>query len=96
MKRVEPQSIRQIIDRVLSTSGSRQEMLEHRASYLWSEIVGPGINRNTSRRYVTNGVLHVYITSAAMKSEIEHSKSRIIDAINSALDAPVLTSIAVH
>ncbi len=47
MKRVEPQSIRQIIDRVLSTSGSRQELLEHRASYLWSEIVGPGINRHT-------------------------------------------------
>lgn len=71
-------------------------MLEHRASYLWSEIVGPGINRNTSRRYVANGVLHVYITSAAMKSEIEYSKSRIIAAINSAIGTQVLTSITVH
>ena len=96
MKRVEPMSIRQIIDKVLDTSASREAVMEHRASYLWPEIVGQGINRVTARRYVSKGVLHVYITSASIKSEVEFSKHRIIKAINTALGAEVLRNLSVH
>jgi len=96
MERVEPMSIRQIIDKVIDASGARGAVLEHRAAYMWPDIVGQGINRVTTRRYVSKGVLHVYITSASMKSEIEFSKHRIIEAINSALGENVLTGMVVH
>ena len=43
MKRTDPMSIRQIIDMVVDRSGTKSEMLEHRASYLWPDIVGPGV-----------------------------------------------------
>ena len=45
MKRTDPMSLRQIIDMVVDRSSSKTEMLEHRASYLWPEIVGQGVNR---------------------------------------------------
>lgn len=96
MQRTEPQTIRQIIDMVLDRQAGRSEVLEHRASYMWSQIVGPGINRHTTRRYVSHGVLHVYIDSAALKSELEFQKTHIIAAINSALGADVLRSMAIH
>lgn len=89
-------SIRQIIDMVVDRSLSKSEMLEHRAAYLWPDIVGQGINRHTSRRYVAKGVLHVYLDSAPMKTEIEFQKTAIVAAINQALGTEVLTNLVIH
>lgn len=96
MKRTDPQTIRQIIDMVLDSSAGKSEMLGHRASYMWPQIVGQGVNRHTTRRYVARGVLHVYIDSAPLKTELEFQKTQIIQAINSALGQEVLKSIAIH
>ena len=96
MKRTEPQRIRQIIDKVIDSSAARSDFLEHRAASLWPEIVGQGINRQTLRRYVSKGVLHVYIASAPMKGELEFFKSKIIESINSALGTEVVTAIVIH
>lgn len=96
MKRTDPMSIRQIIDMVIDRSASKNDMLEHRASSLWSDVVGPGVNRHTLRRYVAKGVLHVYIDSAPLKTELEFRKSPIIEAINSSLGRQVLKSLIIH
>lgn len=96
MKRTDPQSIRQIIDMVLDRQTDKTDLLAHRASYMWSHIVGPGINRHTTRRYVKDAILHVYLDSAPLKSELEFQKTHIVDAINRALGQPVLKSMAIH
>ena len=96
MKRTDPMSLRQVIDMVVDRSSSKTEMLEHRASYLWPEIVGQGVNRYTSRRYVSRGLLHVYIDSAPLKTELEFRKSAIVEAINSALGTDMLKGIIIH
>lgn len=96
MKRTDPMSIRQIIDMAIDRSSSKTEMLEHKASYMWPEIVGQGINRHTMRRYVAKGILHVYIDSAPLKTELEFRKTAIITAINDALGCETLTGLAIH
>jgi len=96
MKRTDPMSIRQIIDHVMDTSTTRGEFLEHKASALWPDIVGQGINRHTIRRYVSKGVLHVYMDSGPVKNEIEFHKEKIMLAINDAVGSGVLTSIVIH
>lgn len=96
MKRTDPESIRQIVDRVLDAQVGRTAMLEHRASYLWPNIVGSGVNAHTTRRYVKSGELHVYIDSAPLKTELEFQKSRIAEAINNAIGADVLKKIVIH
>lgn len=96
MKRTDPMSIRQIIDQVMDHSARKNDMLEHRASYLWPDIVGQGINRLTTRRYVSRGALHVFISSAAVKGELEFQKSAIVTAINKALGQEVLHSLIIH
>lgn len=89
-------SIRQIIDKVIDASAMKNDMLEHRASALWPDIVGPGINRQTLRRYVSKGVLHAYIASAPMKAELEFAREAIKKRINEALGSEVLTDIKFH
>lgn len=67
MKRTEPISIRQLIDRVMLDGDTRETVMQQRASYMWTEVVGAGVNRYTFRRYVEKGVLHVYHLGGAEK-----------------------------
>lgn len=96
MKRTEPISIKQLIDKVMLESDTREAMMQQRASYLWTEVVGTGVNRFTFRRYVDKGVLHVYITSASLKNDLGFLKQNILKEINSRLGAEVLSDIVIH
>lgn len=97
MKRIEPELVGKIIDRVMLEGDNSAEALRQRACYLWPEIVGPGVNRYTSRRYVDQqGVMHVYITSAPLKNELSYCRTRLAEAINGALGRQVVSSVEIH
>lgn len=96
MKRTDPQTIRQIIDQVMDASARKDSFLEMRASYLWPDIVGPGVNRFTTRRYVREGVLHVYLSSGPLKSELGFRREQIRTAINDILGSEVIRDIRFH
>lgn len=96
MKRTEPISVKQLIDKVMMEGETRDTVMQQRASYLWTEVVGAGVNRYTFRRYIDKGVLHVYITSAALKNDLGFMRHNIIREINSRLGAEVLTDIVIH
>ena len=96
MKRTDPISIKQLIDKVMLESDTREAMMQQRASYLWTEVVGAGVNRFTFRRYVDKGVLHVYITSASLKNDLGLLRQNILKEINGRLGAEVLSDIVIH
>ena len=96
MKRTEPKQIGQIIADALAQEGLTSVMAEQKACFLWPEIVGPGVNRYTTRRYVERGVMHVYITSAVLKNELSYIRTRLVEQINRAVGSDVITSIIFH
>lgn len=96
MKRSDPQSIKELIDRVLDDDSVRDAARAQRVCYLWPEIVGPGINRYTTRRYVADGILHVYLSSGPLKNELQFHRSRLVDLLNQAVGAEVITDIHIH
>lgn len=97
MKWTDPQLIKTLIDNVMmDTPESRRTVLEQRACYLWPEIVGPGVNRYTLRRYVDHGILHVYLTSAPLKNELSFMRQRLVTRINEALGEEIITDLRIH
>lgn len=97
MKRTDPQSIRQIIEQYLRADGLEEKVLHQRASYVWPEVVGPGINRYTVRRFVADdGVMHVFLTSASLKNELSFHRTRLVEAINAAVGRQAITDIVIH
>ena len=96
MKRTEPKQIGQIIADALAQEGLTGVMAEQKACFLWPEIVGPGVNRYTTRRYVERGVMHVYIPSAVLKNELSYIRTRLVEQINRAVGSDVITSIIFH
>lgn len=96
MKRSEPKILGDIIRESLRRDGIENRFDEQRAAYMWGDVVGPGVNRYTTRRFVESGVLHVYLSSASLKQELSFMKAEIIAAINKAVGSDTVKSLQLH
>lgn len=96
MKRTEAKCIKDIIDAAINDSGIASTFDEQKLCYLWPEVMGQSINRYTTRRYVENGVLHVYLSSAALKNELQFHRTRLVEELNKAAGRNVITNIIFH
>ena len=93
MKRTEAKNIGQIINDLLKKENLDVALDEHRASALWPQIMGDGINRYTIKRYVKDGIMTVHLSSAALKSELMLNRDTIIKRINEALGRDIIREI---
>lgn len=93
MKRTEAKSIAEIIGDFMQQEDIEATMLEHKALHLWQEVVGPGVNRMTTERYVENGVITVKINSAVLRNELMLSRSSIIAQLNKLVGKDVIREI---
>ena len=57
MKRTEPLLFSEIFNRVVEQSGHADTYAEQRACFVWPEVVGQGVNRYTTHRYVDHGTM---------------------------------------
>lgn len=96
MKRTEPLLFSEIFNRVVEQSGHADTYAEQRACFVWPEVVGQGVNRYTTHRYVDHGVMHVYITSASLKNELSFHRATLVEQINRRVGRNVITSITIH
>ena len=93
MKRTEAQTIGQIVEHFMQQERLDTRLDELRASTLWPQVVGQGINRYTASRSVAGGVMTVHITSAPLRNELMLMRSNIIQRINDALGRDVIHEI---
>ena len=93
MKRTEAKNIGQIIDDLLKRENLDVALDEHRASAMWPQIVGDGINRYTIKRYVNNGIMTVHLSSASLSNELMLNRASIIQRINEALGREIIHEI---
>ena len=96
MKRSEAESIGDILRTFIETPDSREQLNRQKVSYFWSRVVGPEVNRHTTRRYVEDRVLHVYIDSAAIKSEMAFAANSLIKVLNNEVGVSVIDKIIFH
>ncbi|MGN1246477.1 MAG: DUF721 domain-containing protein [Muribaculaceae bacterium] len=93
MKRIEAETVGEIINRLLKAENLEEKFDEQRVVALWPEIVGQGINRYTVNRYVRDGVLCVTISSAPLRNELMLNRSRLVDRINDFIGKRVIREV---
>jgi hypothetical protein len=96
MKKREPEQIGDIIKRAIEQSGNQTIYNEQRLCYMWPDVVGPTINRYTTRRWVEHGTMHVVITSAPLKNELSFHKTALIEQLNKAAGVNVINNLVIH
>ncbi|MGM9846829.1 MAG: DUF721 domain-containing protein [Muribaculaceae bacterium] len=96
MKRVEPELIGKILEKAFQECDDNDNFLRQRAAFYWIEVVGPGVNRYTLKRYVQGDTLHVYLTSASLKNELSFQRSAIVKRLNELVGKDVIKDIILH
>lgn len=93
MKRTQAKSIGDIIEGFMKEEKLDTQLDEYRASALWPQVVGPGINRYTVSRDVRNGVMYVRLSSAVLRNELMMGRSSLIKRINELLGRETIHEI---
>jgi Protein of unknown function (DUF721). len=96
MKRTYPRQIGEIINDALDRAGLTEKLDDRRICALWPEVVGQGINRYTIKRFVDHGVMHVYLSSAALKNELSFNRAALVRALNDVVGKEVIHDILFH
>lgn len=93
MKRTDPESIGKIIENFMQEEQLDTQMYEYRASALWPQVVGPGVNRYTISRDVRQGVMYVKLSSSVLRQELMMGRSLLVKRINEMVGRDVIRDI---
>lgn len=96
MKKTEAVSLGDILKLYIEMDGNGDEFDRRKIEFVWSEVVGPVINRATTRRHVEGDTLHVYISSAPLKSELAFMAEPLVKALNNAVGKEVINKVVIH
>lgn len=93
MKRVEPESIGDVLRQTLEQQGMTERLYEVKAISLWPAVVGEEIASLTSRPSVANGVMTVHVGTAPLRQELNMNRSGLIRILNDMLGREVITQL---
>lgn len=96
MKKTEPIPVGEIIRQAIASTGHADAFERHRVCALWIDVVGPSINRMTTRRWVDGKTLHVCIASPSLRNDLSFMQRTIIDNLNRAAGANLIERIIFH
>jgi hypothetical protein len=74
----------------------RRRIMVIRAQRAWGEVLGIGIMRYTRNVYIRDGVMHVSLTSAALRNELSLGRDKLLRSINDYVGEDVITSIIIR
>lgn len=93
MKRLEPESIGDVLRRAIEQQGMSERLYETRAASLWPSAVGADIASQTSKASVWQGVMTVYVRNASLRHDLHMGRSSLIKLINEALGREIIKEI---
>jgi predicted nucleic acid-binding Zn ribbon protein len=74
----------------------RQKILEVRIKRAWGEMLGPMIVKSTRSLYVKNRVLHVSVTSSALRNELMINRKRLLKSLNEYVKSEAIVDIVIR
>lgn len=104
MRRTKAQPIDELLGGVLRELGLESPLMEYRLVQSWPEAVrqvyGDGIGSRiaaaTTDVRINNQTLHVNLTSPALRQQIRMNALPLVEALNAAAGARLITDLALH
>ena len=85
MQRKKMQSIGEALADFLRESGLEKPIMERRIIELWPQLMGESVARLTRDVEVTDGVLYVRLSSAALRSQLFEIRFELVKKLNDAV-----------
>lgn len=96
MKSSETMSVGEIIDVFFKHGGNEDAFKYHKIASLWPQVAGATLADATLRCYASDHALHVYISSAPVKSELKFVADALVRRLNEAAGDDIINRIIIH
>ncbi len=95
MKRNQAKPIGEMIRKVMREQGLESPLNEYRLIQAWKEVLGP-IASYTTNLYIKNQILHVHLSSPALRQDLMMGRERLVKNLNQYVGAQVIVNIIFH
>ena len=85
--------LKEIISELIGHYRLESKLNELKVAGSWEQVVGSMIKRHTLELKVRNSKLFVKLDSPALKNELSFSRQKLVDQLNKAVGAQVITEI---
>jgi len=86
-------SVAEALPRALRSLGIARRTREAQALWLWPQLVGPALARETSAQVLRGGTLWVTASSTPLAHQLHLERRGLIDRLNEMIGAPVVREI---
>jgi hypothetical protein len=81
------------IDKLLNTYNLENKYLQTLITTKWEHFMGPSVATRTEKIYFKGKTMHVVLTSAPLKHQLNLSKSKIIALINDEMNQSLIDDV---
>ena len=74
----------------------KSKLDESRIRELWATVMGKPIAKYTTKVSLSKSKLYVQVNSAALKTELNYSREKIIEVLNKELDEAVIKDVIIY
>lgn len=93
MRRIDPVSLREVLESAITQAGMDGRLAERRAVAAWARVVGDGLAQLTAAADVRGGVLTVVARDAALRQELTMMRSALVAALNKEAGSEAVSDI---
>ena len=93
MRRSNVENINELVSQLLKDLHIDHKLKEVRLINSWNEVLGNNVARATSKLFIKNRVLFVYLKSPVVRNELMMLKSTIIKSLNERVGEKIIDDI---
>jgi len=93
MKRRKAEQVGDVVHALLRQQGLEAPLNEYRLIQAWTTVLGTPVERYTRDLYIRNQTLFVVLSSSVLKNELMMQRSLLVQKLNTAAGAQVITDI---
>lgn len=87
------QPVKDLILRLMREQGLETPLLQKRLVEAWPEVAGEVVARYTLNSYIYNQTLYVRLSNPALRADLSMRRQELVQRLNEAVDAQVITDI---
>jgi len=96
MRRSKTQTLAEVINDLISEYRIGTKLREASILSTWTTVTGKAISARTSKVFIKNGILHVYLTSSVVKNELMMLRETLRERLNSKAGDEIIKEIVIH
>jgi len=96
MKRTDPQSIGELLDKLFKSPDIAVKIAEGALPDTWRKVVGPLVAEQTRQVRFIKGTLYVHVTSAVIRTELMMQRAALVKAINNHTGFEIVKQVVVQ